>query len=116
MSYKPYFHKDTDSLSQLFTTINDCLIACGKMMLSDDPVYFSKWFDKARTIDSRTTYLFLRNSWDKISDENRALCKSFVMKMDLKKIESIRKIADNPEAADRGFDYRQAIISSKISK
>ena len=115
MSYRPYF-KDTDSLSQLFSTINDCLMACRKMMLSDDPVYFSKWFDKARTIDSRTTYLFLRDNWGRISNENKALCRSFVVKMDLKKIECLKNINNNPESGKRGFDYSEAIKSSKISR
>jgi hypothetical protein len=115
MSYKPDFPKNMDSISQLFSTMNDCMMACRQMLKNtDNTENFARWFDKARLIDSRTTYFFIRKHWDEIPDDCKDMCMFLIKSMDMNKILMLKRLNNNPEAIKRGFDYRKAIIKSKI--
>ena len=83
MSYQPYKTDDWNSMSLHFSTIIDCMIACHHMLENKDRLIpFVKWYDKARKIDSRTTYLFLKEHYDEFSPECRSVCHSFIEKLD----------------------------------
>ena len=65
MSYKPYFPEDTDTLSVMFSLINDCLTICKKMYDNrENKTAFLKLYSKARRIDPRTTYIFIKDRYD----------------------------------------------------
>ena len=67
MSYKPL--KNEDSLSELFSTINDCITICKKFSTLPSKEDFIRWMDKANTIDKRTTILYLRKHKEEIPEE-----------------------------------------------
>ncbi len=82
MSYKMSFPEDGDDLSGLISIMNDCIVSCKKMLLSDTDDEFVRWFDKSKRIDPRTTYFFLKKHWDDIPYGRKIFCKSFINKID----------------------------------
>ncbi len=80
MSYNP--NRYEDSLSELFSSMSDCVVFCKRMIARvDSPVDFLRWFDKAKLADPRTTYFFLKKNDDKLSEETRKITKPFMDKM-----------------------------------
>ncbi len=83
MSYKPYNDENRDSLSILFSTINDCIVACKNMLRNrNNALHFVRWFEKAKLIDPRTTYLFLKKHLPEFSSDCQSICRHFIVKMD----------------------------------
>lgn len=86
MSYNPHTNEDRDSLSALFSTINDCIVACKNMLRNkDNALHFVRWFEKAKLIDPRTTYLFLKEHLPEFSTDCRSICLPFMEKMESRK-------------------------------
>ena len=93
MSYGKKFSKNTDTLSEFMSRVNDCTLACKKMMqYKDNPIGFMRWFEKARLIDRRTTYLYIRDKKDMIPDNCEYIYKSFYEKIDNKYKNSHKRI------------------------
>ncbi len=102
MSYHRRFEPDTDTLSQLVSTITDCLAACRQMMeYKNDQIGFLRWYDKAKTIDGRTTYLFLKEHADEISPDCLKFCRGLIEKGDQKRQDTIEKVKSDCEKAGR---------------
>lgn len=79
MSYSTHYTEDTNTLSQLISTINDCLQICDRMYASRDNVNnFMRWYEKARRIDSRTTYLYLKEKGNDFSVECQNIFNRFL--------------------------------------
>lgn len=92
MSYKPYYSDDHNTTSMFISTIDDCILACKKMTsCNNDPWGFIRWFEKAKKIDPRTTYMFLKQHMDEIPHSAIVVVKIFFEKMD----ERYKKVKKN---------------------
>ncbi len=86
MSYSTHYTENTNTLSQLFSTINDCLQICDRMYASRDNVNnFMRWYEKARRIDSRTTYLYLKEKGNDFNKECHIIFDRFLNKVDMQR-------------------------------
>ena len=76
MSYKPRYN--TDSLSELFSNMNDCECMCKRALESDDLQDFVNWFDKAVNINKRYTTIYFRKNKEKLSTTQTVYAKRFI--------------------------------------
>ena len=105
MSYKRQFDPEIDSLSQMTSTINDCLISCRKLLMCKDaPMEFIRWLDRARQTDGRTTYLFCKAHLHEFSPTCASLCSRLILRGDQMRILTIQKIEKDAKAAGKHFD------------
>ena len=69
MSYKPL--KNEDSLSELFSNMNDVTSVLKRLDAVDNFQDFLRWLDKAETINKRATILWFKNKKDNCKPEFR---------------------------------------------
>ena len=77
MSYNPL--RNEDSLSELFSTMNDFNIVSKHLMDSrGNPAGFTIWLSKCRDVDKRSLYFFLKDKKESFSEEEWMKCVSVV--------------------------------------
>jgi hypothetical protein len=73
MSYRPLANED--SLSELFSRMNDFLLLSVRLMNSKEDISsFAIWLYKCAEVDRRSTYFFLKNKRKELSDKEWAEC------------------------------------------
>ncbi len=108
MSYAYKYKEGTDTLSFMVSRTADCLSACKKMMqYKNDQIGFAKWFDKARTIDKRTTYLFLREHYQEIPEKTEGIIRGFVVTMNREYSETLIRLQKTLDEAGMSYNRKE---------